>query len=275
MAAMSSKPEVPAFSYAQAAKGIAATPQSSKQTPTDSNNSPSKPDEENANPGSQTNADPATTQNEALREPEKSVASTEKDPDPLPSAKPKPDVSGASSPSVGTISTSALGKDDDASNTPNGTSESTWDKQSQASGVETPAEKPKEKPEGGKKKSKSSDKAASKEPPKELKVAPPPSVNIWQQRKEAQDAKAKAVASSQPTPAATQTASTKPVSTGTPADNQEPSKAAPKKAGKDAVSDSTKDRRRTDGGKAREDGKYTCSHMRSVQRRQCHPSNLL
>ena len=91
-----------------------------------------------------------------------------------------------SSPDFGTASTSTLVKDDEVNSTQNGSSDSTWDKQSQTS---QPGEKTGAKAESDK------DQVAwdQDQPAKvELKEAPPPAQNIWQQRKEAQDAKAKA-----------------------------------------------------------------------------------
>lgn len=239
MAAMSANPEIPSFSYAQAAKGLPATPQSAKAASTDSSKTAPKPDEQNTDSSPQTNSEPVPTETETTRDAEKAAASADKDSDPTPT---KPNVSGTSSPSEGTTSTSATGKDDEA-NTPNGTSDSTWDKQSQASGTE--------KPTNGTENTKGKSSEKEKAPPKELKAAPLPAVNIWQQRKEAQDAKAKAIAALKP--AATKTASTTP---SVPGDNtQDLPKTASKKKGADGVSEGGKDRKRTDGRKGRDEGK--------------------
>lgn len=242
MAAMSANPEISTFSYAQAAKGLPATPQSAKAASTDSSKTAPKPDEQNTDSSPQTNPDSVPAENETTRDAEKAAAGADQDSDPTPT---KPNVSGTSSPSVGTASTSATGKDDEA-NTPNGTSDSTWDKQSQASGTE----KPSNGTEGTKGKSNSTSEK-EKAPPKELKAAPLPTVNIWQQRKEAQDAKAKAIAALKP--AATKTASAAP---SVPGDNtQDLPKTASKKKGADGVSEGGKDRKRTDGRKGRDEGK--------------------
>lgn len=242
MAAMSANPEIPTFSYAQAAKGLPATPQSAKASSTDSSKAAPNPDEMNTNSSPQTNSDSVPAETEAARDAEKTTASADKDSDPTPT---KPNVSGTSSPSVGTTSTSTTGKDDEV-NTPNGTSDSTWDKQSQASGTE----KPSNGTEGTKGKSNSTSEK-EKAPPKELKVAPLPAVNIWQQRKEAQDAKAKAMAALKPTVA--KAASTTPSVSG---DNtQDLPKTTSKKKGADGVSEGSKDKKRTDGRKGRDDGK--------------------
>jgi la-related protein 1 len=95
-----------------------------------------------------------------------------------------------SSPGFGTASTSTLPKEDDLFSTPNGSSDSTWEKHSQTSqnGAKT-GEKV------GAEKEQSVGTAWDEEPPLpvSLKEAPPPAINFWQQRKEAQDAKSKAL----------------------------------------------------------------------------------
>jgi la-related protein 1 len=93
-------------------------------------------------------------------------------------------ISTPSSPDFGTASTSTLQKEDDVSSTPNTSSESTWDKQSQTS---TNADKATEQAEKDKDKGKEKEKDA----PKTLMAAPIPTVNFWEQRMEAQAAKAK------------------------------------------------------------------------------------
>lgn len=105
-----------------------------------------------------------------------------------PPMQPQVTVSTPSSPSFGTASTSTLPKEDEQSSTANGSSDSTWDKQSQGS---QNGNKNIEKIE--------SDKAQSTTPAwtdegsssVSLKEAPPPAVNFWQHRKEIQDANAK------------------------------------------------------------------------------------
>ncbi|KZF18821.1 hypothetical protein L228DRAFT_271721 [Xylona heveae TC161] len=104
--------------------------------------------------------------------------------------------SAPSSPSYGSASASTLLKEDDASSTPNASSESTWDNKSQASNT---AEKPHDRSNS---KEKTKDHDADKPPAKLLREAPPPAVNFWQQRKEAQEAKTKHTAQSTSTPAA-------------------------------------------------------------------------
>lgn len=245
MAAMSANPEMTTFSYAQAAKGVHAAPQPAKAASTDSSKTVPQPDEQNTDSSPQTNADAVPAETETTRDAEKTPASADKDSELTPT---KPNVSGTSSPSVGTTSTSATGKDDGAS-TPNGTSESTWDKQSQASATEKPSNGTETEGTKGK-----SNPTSEKAPPKELKAAPLPTVNIWQQRKEAQDAKAKAIAALKPAgTGASKTASAAPSVSGDNA--QEQPKTASKKKGVDGVPEGGKDRKRTDGRKGRDEGK--------------------
>ncbi|MCJ1400154.1 hypothetical protein MMC11_003358 [Xylographa trunciseda] len=95
-----------------------------------------------------------------------------------------------SSPGFGSISTSTLLKDDDVFATPNGSSESTWDKISQTS---QSVDKVVTKLDGDDEDSKHSSwehVSESVPEPAQLKEAPPPAVNFWQKR--AQDAQAKA-----------------------------------------------------------------------------------
>ncbi|KAF7590134.1 hypothetical protein BBP40_003247 [Aspergillus hancockii] len=218
------------FSYAQAAKGVSpAQPSKMTTEPTPA----SKPEEQNDETNAQEAENTVTAKAEASQETEMAPANFEKEVKSAAVENPKADVSGTSSPSVGNSSTSTLPKDDEGSNTPNGTSESTWDKQSQVSGTDKQSngtENAKEKP-------------AEKEksvPPKELKAAPLPAVNIWQQRKEAQDAKAKATTAVKP---ATKTGTSKATSAASSVsgDNQQDQSKAGSKKGADA--DSAKDKR--------------------------------
>lgn len=216
------------FSYAQAAKGVAPSVPSAKTTPEPNN--VSKPDEQDSNSTSQTE-NAVTSQTEAPQEAEKTPVNSVKESETTAPAS-KTNASGTTSPSAGN-STSTEAKDE-GSNTPNGTSESTWDKQSQASASEKPQggdENPKEKPTEDKEK---------EEPPKELKAAPLPAVNVWQKRKEAQEAKSKTV---QPLKPATNSAKngnakTTSATSSISGDNQqEPPKTAPKKKAVDAASE--------------------------------------
>lgn len=99
---------------------------------------------------------------------------------------PHPMASTPSSPEFGVTSTSTLPKEDDAFSTVNGSSDSTWDKQSQTSQngskVGEKADAEKEQPTKI-----SWDEEAPA--PVSLKEAPPPPVNIWQQRIAAQKPK--------------------------------------------------------------------------------------
>lgn len=108
-------------------------------------------------------------------------------------AQPQAMASTPSSPEYGITSTSSLPKEDDAFSTVNGSSESTWDKQSQTSQNGS---------KGGEKADAEKEQATKiswdEEAPAlvSLKEAPPPPVNIWQQRIAAQ--KPKQSASPQP-----------------------------------------------------------------------------
>ncbi|KAF7625734.1 hypothetical protein AFLA_002582 [Aspergillus flavus NRRL3357] len=220
------------FSYAQAAKGVAPAQPSEK---TAEPNQASKP-EEQAEITTPEAENTETVKTEESQEAEKAPVNTDKDVESTAVESSKADVSGTSSPSVGTSSTSTLPKDDESSNTPNGTSESTWDKQSQASGTD----KQSNGTENAKEKSAEKEKS---EPPKELKAAPLPAVNIWQQRKEAQEAKAKAVAS-KPAGSAAKTGTSKTASAASSVSGdaqQDQSKAGSKKKGGDV--EGAKDRR--------------------------------
>ncbi|GKZ88424.1 hypothetical protein AnigIFM59636_008283 [Aspergillus niger] len=228
------------FSYAQAAKGIAPAQSPAKTSPEEQTQAGSKPEEQSVDSSSQTNADAVPSKAETAQETE--VTHTiEKEVD---STATKANASEASS--DGNSSTSSVPKDEDGTDTPNGTSESTWDNKSQASGTEktnTGADSTK-------------DKNAEKEkavPAKELKAAPLPSVNIWQQRKEAQEAKAKAVAALKPA-SKTGTSKTASAASSVSGDHQAESKPASKKKGSDVPSDGAKDRKKADGNKARDDG---------------------
>lgn len=93
-----------------------------------------------------------------------------------------------SSPDYGSASTSTLPKEEDGCATQNGSSESTWDKQSQSS---QNGAKEGDKAESGKRDSETTSWADDTPAPTALRDAPPPAVNFWEQRKELQ-AKAKA-----------------------------------------------------------------------------------
>ena len=96
-----------------------------------------------------------------------------------------------SSPDFGTTSTSTLPKEEDMFSTVNGSSDSTSDKQSQTSqsGNKSP-----QKEDTEKEKSRKISWDEDSPTPALLKEAPPPAVNFWQQRREAQEAELKAKA---------------------------------------------------------------------------------
>ena len=113
-------------------------------------------------------------------------------PQPHSEVQPQATTSTPSSPSFGTASMSTLPKEDEALSAANGSSDSTWDKQSQGSqnGVKS-VEK------GEPEKEQSTVPTWDDEPSASasFKEAPPPAVNIWQHRKEMLNAKAKTMQS--------------------------------------------------------------------------------
>lgn len=247
------------FSYAQAAKGSQGAPAPSKTTSTEPEKSDSKPEEQSNQPATE----PVTTSSEAEtpQETEKVTQSTDQDAEfttvtSKHTARTKAVHSRTASPN---IRSTAQPKEVESSNTTNGTAEASSEKQEKSdakadkSEHSTEGSKEKsdksEKPEKGDKsdkgeKGEKSEKAEKNAPPKELKAAPLPSVNIWQQRKEAQDAKSK-----------TSPASTPGKSASAKADDsqQESTRAVSKKKGSEGVQDGTKDRKKTEGGKARDE----------------------
>ncbi|KAJ5160460.1 uncharacterized protein N7482_007464 [Penicillium canariense] len=218
------------FSYAQAAKGVSGTPVPSKAGSTESEKSEPKAEEPS---DSVPAAESVTTvsETETPQEPETTTTSVDKEAEfttvtSKHAHRSKANNSRTSSPSV--RSTAAQSKDGDASNTTNGNADASSEKQSQP---DAKADKSENGSEASKEKSEKSEKAA---PPKELKAAPLPSVNIWQQRKEAQEAKAKTT----PAPAAGKGKSEE--------GQQDSGKAGSKKKGADGASEGTKGKK-TDG----------------------------
>ncbi|KAI9851439.1 MAG: hypothetical protein M1838_003628 [Thelocarpon superellum] len=205
----------PAFSYAQAAKGrSSSTPKQISSTrgapvPHAPASEPSSSSATDASALAGTEDRPSREGRPSERRKHEGVNGTDAQSTPndaLPAAKgatPLPQVppptqkhpSAPSSPSFGTSSTSTFPKEEDMSTTPNASSDSTWDKQSQTS---TGAEKVGE--HGAANKEKERNQGDEKDPPKSLTAAPLPAVNIWQQRREAQEA-AKAKSATQPPPA--------------------------------------------------------------------------
>ncbi|KAJ5951207.1 Winged helix-turn-helix transcription repressor DNA-binding [Penicillium vulpinum] len=225
------------FSYAQAAKGVSGTPSPSK-TPSESEKTDSKPEEQI--PAETTTDDaPAPTESEPVQKSEVVAEKSEDDDFTTVTNKHSKTKAINSRTSSRTGSKSRKTKEDD-SNTPNGNVDATAEKQAPSEGQTEKAEGAADKSE----KSEDSEKPAS--PPKELKAAPLPSVNIWQQRREAQDAKVKTVpkSASSSKAAPTKTASTVD-------ETAQDSKAGSKKKGADGAQESAKDRKKTDG-KARD-----------------------
>jgi la-related protein 1 len=252
MATTATKAEVPTFSYAQAAKGLAVstttqalvknTEQSAKITHEAEANKASTPDQ---------SADPSrdTDKTESITDPESKSTTT---------GSSKNAISGASSPNFGTASTSTLAKEDEIPAIANGVSDPHWDKQSQASTLADKSSNGKENKKDDS--AKSGDKEKEKNPPKELKVAPPPAVNVWQQRKEAQEAKVKASAAVlKPVNTTTSKATPPKQASSQTTDLPDSAKATnKKKTTNEGQGDSSaslgKDRKRTENSRARDEG---------------------
>lgn len=172
--------DAPTFSYAQAAKGLPGY--SEKHTKGSVSPKDSKP----KMPSTEGHADIPSTNGASTHGAGEAAGNSVK--------------AMTSSPSIASTSTNTLPKEDDMSLTPNGSSESTWDKQSVASaGKSVQAESAKEKAEEPK----------EKPPARELKEAPLPVVNVWQKRKEESEAKAKATVASKPATPSADTSVTK------------------------------------------------------------------
>ncbi|KAJ5995466.1 Winged helix-turn-helix transcription repressor DNA-binding [Penicillium waksmanii] len=232
------------FSYAQAAKGPSGSPVPAKATPTDVQSTEPKPEESSNDATATTESVTPASENETPKEVEKPTPSVNKDEEfttVTSKTRSKAVHSRTSSPSVRSTKES---KEGDSSNT-NGKTDASSEKKSQ----DAKAEKSENGTEGSKDKSEKSektekaDKAEKNEkpaPPKELKAAPLPSVNIWQQRREAQDAKVKMPV--------TKAASAKAEET-----QQESSKSSSKKKGTDGTTEGSKGGKKSDGSKGRDD----------------------
>ncbi|EQL32123.1 hypothetical protein BDFG_05700 [Blastomyces dermatitidis ATCC 26199] len=274
MSTSTSRPglEMPAFSYAQAAKGFSTPPsvqivaeKQNKSSTTSSDPSSHRTatgsvdgDGSNRTVASSTDLESSSVATEPADATDKSQSSSERSSDstvtpPAAGAPWKTATSGTSSPSVGTTSTTTLPKEDDTSGTPNGIPDSSWDKQSQVSGT---VEKSSESGESGKEKLKEN--GWEKDVPvlKELKAAPIPAVNVWQQRREAQEAKAKASAALK----STTTAAAKPFNSksSVPSENRaEGSKGGPRKkaGGSEVAADAAIAKKKSsESGKSKEEG---------------------
>ncbi|EEH45696.2 uncharacterized protein PADG_01846 [Paracoccidioides brasiliensis Pb18] len=214
MSASTSKPglEMPAFSYAQAAKGFPTPPtvQNAAEKQNKAGTTSSDPsgqrttagsvdgDGSNRTVASSTDMESSSIATDHTDATDKSQTFSERNSDstviaPVASQPSKNAASGISSPSARTASTSTFPKDDEISGTLNGSSDSAWDKQSQSSGA---VEKSSETATADSSKATSKENGWEKHTTavKELRAAPIPTVNVWQQRREAQEAKAKASA---------------------------------------------------------------------------------
>lgn len=238
---------MPTFSYAQAAKGVSDAPVTAKSVSTEPETIDSKPQEQTNDVPAE--SAPANPEPETTQETEKATPTVDQDAEfttVTSKTKSKAAHSRTSSPSV--KSTTTQPKEGDSSNTPNGTQDSSSEKQNQTDTkaektdkAENSTEESKEK-SGKSEKTEKAEKAEKNTPPKELKAAPLPSVNIWQQRKEAQDLKAK----TSPVPT-----STKPAKT-TDENHQDSAKSNSKKKGGDGAQEGGKGSKKSDGAKGRD-----------------------
>ncbi|KAJ5098994.1 Winged helix-turn-helix transcription repressor DNA-binding [Penicillium argentinense] len=229
------------FSYAQAAKGSSGPSVTTKTVPTEVQNTEFKPEDSSndATPESVTTASEAETPKET----EKSTPTETKDDEfTTVTSKSRTKALHPRNSSSSVRSSTKESKESDSSNTANGKAESSSEKKSQ---TDAKTEKSENAMEGSKDKSEKTDKTEKAEkaekdtPPKELKAAPLPSVNIWQQRKEAQELKAK---------------TTPPKSTGKTEENQQDSnRSNSKKKGTDGQTEGSKAGKKTEGGKGRDE----------------------
>ncbi|KAJ5777473.1 Winged helix-turn-helix transcription repressor DNA-binding [Penicillium odoratum] len=237
---------MPTFSYAQAAKGVSETPAPAKPVSKEPEMTESKPEEKSIDIPAEPVAISAT---ETSQETEKATPSVDEDAEFTTvtnkhASRPKAAHSRTSSPSV--RSTATQSKEGESSNTSNGTQEAS---EKQADKAENDTEESKDKSAKSAKsekaeKSDKSEKAEKSTPPKELKAAPLPSVNIWLQRKEAQEAKAK----TSPAPV-----TGKPTSGKAAEENQHDSpKTNSKKKGSDGSQEGAKGSKKADGAKGRD-----------------------
>lgn len=246
---------IPAFSYAQAAKGrspsvpslVPAGKALSDTTETDAKNAPNSETRNSTADSNKTSTKRTVSEGRATqgkifkagdeRRPAQAVETqTATKTDALLSdisnpAKPsKPISSTPSSPGYGTTSTATLPKEDDMFSTANGSSDATSDKQSQAS---QNGHKSGEKIEIEKEQNPNTSWDEETPAAASLKEALPPVVNIWQQRREAQAKTKPSILSQPPKPA---NLSNGPVNTGVTTKNteanNEPKKQESRKKGK-------------------------------------------
>lgn len=213
--AAATSPALPAFSYAQAAKGLAPAASTTHSQTESSLNTPDlssterkssipdsdkleavhitaaagKKDENVDSIVSKETPDDVNVVSTVNTSSDKNTGSVVK-PAVAPHSDSKQIFSSTSPTLVASLATLPL--EDEFSSNQNGTSES-WDKQSE---VSVAAEKSTQLTESGKEKGGDDDWVNVSVPKieKELKAAPIPAVNVWQQRKEAQEAKTKASA---------------------------------------------------------------------------------
>ncbi|EED24021.1 La domain family [Talaromyces stipitatus ATCC 10500] len=247
MATTAIKPEVSTFSYAQAAKGLAASSTSQNAKTTDQSGKSTQDSEVTKSSGPEHTANSVSAESSRLSEKAESIADHESKSATTGSTKNA--VSGASSPSFGTASTSTLAKEDEIPTITNG--DSHWENKSQASAT---ADKSNTNNDKDEKKDDSAKPADKNLPLKELKAAPPPAVNVWQQRKEAQEAKAKASAAMlKSANTATKAIPSKPASPALDTTKAANKKKTANDSQADASSSVNKDRKRVENGKLREE----------------------
>ncbi|KAJ5740798.1 Winged helix-turn-helix transcription repressor DNA-binding [Penicillium malachiteum] len=227
---------MPTFSYAQAAKGVSETPVATKVVSTEPEKTESKPEEQTNNVPAE--SVPTISEPDTPQETEKAASSVDPEGEfttVTSKARSKVPHSRTSSPSV--RSTTTQSKEGDSSNTSNGTQDASSEKQAQADTKAEKTDKAENSSEETKEKAGKSDKAEKNTPPKELKAAPLPTVNIWQQRKEAQELKAK----TSPVPESDKSASGKATE-----ESQQDSVKTSKKKSADGAQESNKTKK-TDG----------------------------
>lgn len=221
MMSSTTSPALPAFSYAQAAKGLAP----SASAPSNAGNASNTPSVSSSGERKSSSSEPvkldliskaSNPQDDDLNHPPagkithtvREIASTASEPAKenvhdgkacgSSTEETKVNVSGTSSPSFGAASTSTLSKEEDMSIAANETSDN-WVKQSQAY---TSTEKSTQTTSTSKSPDIEDDwekeQASKPASDRELKAAPIPPVNFWQARQEAQEAKAKALAAQRP-----------------------------------------------------------------------------
>lgn len=183
------------FSYAQAAKGISATPGSSASKASSSGAVTPAKDSQSASTSTAAvmswAEDAEGNDPHSQKIPSSSDARTQST---KPSETPSELTATAlSSPEMGASTASTVTKDDDVSSIPNTSSDSTWENKSQAS---TSVDKSTELSEKSSQKGKG--KKRDQAPAKPLQEAPLPAVNIWQQRAELRQKPAKPVAAVTP-----------------------------------------------------------------------------